>query len=80
MTEETIREGILSPRQMTERALISAIGSLGNGGIVAVFGILYYPRLPLLGKQIGTLCGFGTACVAIGLATAVTSRNVSRML
>lgn len=76
MLKRTIEEGVLNNRQLTERALISAIGSLGNGGIVAMFGVFYYPRLPLLGKRVRSLCAFATICVVAGLAAAVTSTNV----
>lgn len=69
-------EGVLRDNDLQERALISSIGSLGNGGIVAVFGILYYPHLPQIGRQIWTLCLFGTAFVTLGLATAAAGHDV----
>jgi len=74
--EAAAREGVLREAELAERALISSIGSLGNGGLVAVFGMFYYPHLPQLGKQIRTLCFVGTICISVGLATATTSRNV----
>lgn len=61
---------------MTKRALISAIGSLGNGGLVAIFGIFYYPHLPQIGKYIRTLCFAGTFFVGLGMAAAVAAHNV----
>lgn len=64
-------------KDMAERALISSIGSLGNGGIVAVFAVLYYPHLPQIGKSIRLLCFVGTTCVVLGFGTASLSRNVS---
>jgi len=75
---EAARAGIVRPDELTTRALISAIGSLGNGGIVAVFAVIYYPHLPRIGMHVKTLCAIGTGCVVIGFATAAASRSVSR--
>ncbi|KAI8934796.1 hypothetical protein NX059_008481 [Plenodomus lindquistii] len=77
---EAVNEGILRPEDMKERALLSTIGSLGNGGIIAVFAVVYYPHLPKIGKYIRLLCCFGTLLVALGFATASLSRNIGTLV
>jgi len=77
--EQAVEEGVLRPKDIAERALISSIGSLGNGGLVAIFAVAYYPHLPRIGKSIRLLCFGGTALVGLGLGTAALSRNVSAM-
>jgi hypothetical protein len=74
---QAVQDGIVRVEEMDDRALISAIGSLGNGGIVAVFAVLYYPHLPQLGIYVRYLCSFGTACIVLGLAAAAASHSVS---
>ncbi|KAI4949199.1 hypothetical protein J4E91_005663 [Alternaria rosae] len=71
-------EGVLLQTELSQRPLISAIGSLGNGGFFAAFGVLYYPHLPQLGGHVRYLCGLGTALIAIGFAAAAGSHNVSK--
>jgi len=71
-------EGVLLQAELFQRPLISAIGSLGNGGLFAAFGVFYYPHLPQLGGHIRYLCGLGTVFVAIGFAAAVASHKVSK--
>ncbi|KAH3910119.1 hypothetical protein HBI56_223560 [Parastagonospora nodorum] len=73
---QAVQDGIVRAEEMDDRALISAIGSLGNGGIVAVFAVLYYPHLPQLGIHVRYLCSFGTACIVLGLAAAAASHSV----
>jgi hypothetical protein len=73
---EAATEGIVCGDELKGRALISAIGSLSNGGIVAVFAVFYYPHLPSIGMHIKSLCSVGTACIVLGLATAAASRSV----
>lgn len=73
----TAREGILNAHETDRRALISTIGSLGNGGIVAAFAVFYYPHLPQLGMHIRTLCSVGTVLIVAGFAIAAASRSVS---
>ena len=74
---EAAREGIVHPNELTSRALISSIGSLGNGGLVAVFAVIYYPHLPRIGMHVRHLCFIGTAYIVLGLATAAASHSVS---
>lgn len=74
---QAVQDGIVRVEQIDDRALISAIGSLGNGGIVAAFAVLYYPHLPQLGMYVRYLCSFGTACIVLGLTTATASHSVS---
>lgn len=74
--EQAVEEGVLRPKDIAERALISSIGSLGNGGLVAIFAVAYYPHLPRIGKSIRLLCFGGTALVGLGLGTAALSRNI----
>jgi hypothetical protein len=73
---EAATEGIIHYDELKSRALISAIGSLGNGGMVAVFAIFYYPHLPGIGMHIKSLCSVGTVCIVLGLATAAASHSV----
>jgi hypothetical protein len=75
-----VQEGVLRPNDISQRALISTIGSFGNGGLVAAFAVFYYPYLPKLGGQIKSLCAVGTVLIAIGFGTAAASHNVRRTL
>jgi hypothetical protein len=75
--KEAVKDGIVRVEEMDDRALASAIGSLGNGGIVAIFAALYYPHLPRIGIYVRYLCSIGTGCIVLGLATAAASRSVS---
>lgn len=68
---------MLRPQDLTQRALLSSIGSLGNGGVVAIFAVLYYPYLPLIGKSIKVVCFIGTVLVALGYGTASLSHYVN---
>jgi hypothetical protein len=74
---EAAAEGIVRFNELESRALVSSIGSLGNGGIVAVFAVSYYPYLPCIGMHVRYLCSIGTACIVLGLATAAASHSVS---
>jgi len=76
--EAAAMKGVLLQTELSKRPLISAIGSLGNGGLFAAFGVFYYPHLPQLGGYVRYLCGLGTAFVAIGFAAAARSHNVSK--
>ncbi|CBX93380.1 hypothetical protein LEMA_P042810.1 [Plenodomus lingam JN3] len=71
-----VDSGMLRPQDLTQRALLSSIGSLGNGGVVAIFAVLYYPYLPLIGKSIKVVCFIGTVLVALGYGTASLSHYV----
>ncbi|KAF2848813.1 MFS general substrate transporter [Plenodomus tracheiphilus IPT5] len=73
---QAVNEGVLRLDDMAERALLSSIGSLGNGGIVAIFAVFYYPHLPEIGKSIRLLCFVGTLLVALGFGTASLSHNI----
>ncbi|KAG9185912.1 hypothetical protein G6011_07243 [Alternaria panax] len=73
-------EGILLQSELSQRPLISAIGSLGNGGLVAAFGVFYYPHLPRLGGHVRYLCGLGTAFITIGFAAAAGSHNLATLV
>jgi hypothetical protein len=75
--QQAVEDGVVRADEIDNEALISAIASLGNGGIVAVFAVLYYPHLPRLGMHVRYLCSFGTFCIVVGLATAAASRSVS---
>jgi hypothetical protein len=73
---KAVQEGILGQDDLLQRSWISTIGSLGNGGLVATFGVLYYPHLPKLGSRITYVCMVGTTLIAVGFATATTGHNV----
>lgn len=60
--------------------MIATIGSLGNGGLVAVFGIIYLPFLPQIGKYIKILCFVATLLVSFGFALAAVNNGVSSLL
>jgi hypothetical protein len=75
--EHSAREGVVRHNELQHRALISSIGSLGNGGLVAVFAVFYYPWLTRIGTHVRYLCLIGTMCVAVGFATAAASHSVS---
>jgi hypothetical protein len=74
---DAVDDGIVHLDHIDDRAVVATIGSLGNGGIVAVFAVLYYPHLPRLGTYVRILCWIGTACIVAGFATATASRSVS---
>lgn len=50
--QEAFTQGVVGQNELMQRALISAIGSMGNGDIVGVFAMLYYPHLPRIGRYI----------------------------
>jgi hypothetical protein len=64
---------------MTKRAFISTIGAFCNGGIVAVFGVFYYPYMPLIGGNVKTICLAGTILIGVGFGVAALSTHVSTM-
>jgi hypothetical protein len=76
--EEAVLEGVLRRDDLLRRPLVSAIGSFGNGGLVATFGVLYYPHLPKLGGWTNWVCISGTSFIAIGFATAAASHSVRK--
>ena len=78
-SDKAVRSGIIRPEDEMKRAGIAAIQSLGNGGIVAASAMLFYARLPLIGKHIRTLCFASTALTTLGFAVAAASHNVSRL-
>ncbi|KAL1605347.1 hypothetical protein SLS60_004895 [Paraconiothyrium brasiliense] len=79
-SDKAVKDGITQPEDKMQRAGIAAIQSLGNGGIVAAFAMLFFPRLPLIGKHIRTLC-FGSAMLAtIGFATAAACNEIWLLL
>lgn len=76
-SDKAVQSGVLRPEDEMRRAGIAAIQSLGSGGIVAAFAMLFFPRLPLIGKHIRTLCFTSTALTTVGFAAAAASHNVS---
>lgn len=77
-SEKAFNDGIIRREDQIQRAGIAAIQALGNGGIVAVFAIFFFPRLPLIGKHIRTLCYGGAVFTTLGFAMATMCTNVSR--
>jgi hypothetical protein len=73
---KAVQEGVLGQDDLLQRSWISTIGSLGNGGLVAAFGVLYYPHLPKLGGRIKYVCMVGATLIAAGFATATTGHDV----
>lgn len=74
---DAARESIVRYDELRYRALVSAIGSLSNGGIVGAFAVFYYPYLTRVGTNVRYVCLIGTMCVVIGLAAAAASHSVS---
>ncbi|KAI4632441.1 uncharacterized protein J4E87_001914 [Alternaria ethzedia] len=70
--EAAVTEGVLLQTELSKRPLISAIGSLGNGGLFAAFGVFYYPHLPQLGVASHKLATL-VACqgLLVGLGTGI---------
>ncbi|KAF2689517.1 MFS general substrate transporter [Lentithecium fluviatile CBS 122367] len=79
-SEAAVRNGIIQPQHMAQRAAIATIGSLGNGGIVAVFGLLYYPYMPRIGRHIRSLCLVGTLLISVGFAAAACSNHLAILI
>ncbi|KAF1978086.1 MFS general substrate transporter [Bimuria novae-zelandiae CBS 107.79] len=75
-SDKAVKEGVIQPEDQMERAGIAAIQSLGNGGIVAVFAIFFYPYLPCIGRHIRTLCFASTVLAASGFAAAAACNNI----
>ncbi|ORY12353.1 major facilitator superfamily domain-containing protein [Clohesyomyces aquaticus] len=75
-----VADGVLPSSQMTDTAWIAAVGSIGNGGTVALFALLYYPYMPLIGRYIKWVCFLGTGLVSVGLLTASWSTNLSHLV
>lgn len=76
-SDKAVKAGMIQPQEQMRRAGIAAIQSLGNGGVVAAFAILFYARLPLIGNHIRTLCWASATLTAIGFAGAAASHSVS---
>ncbi|KAF2470552.1 uncharacterized protein BDR25DRAFT_342882 [Lindgomyces ingoldianus] len=74
-------EGEKVTYQQQTRILVAAVLAsfcvIGNGGILALFAIVYYPFIPLIGRHITWVCCFGTTIVTLGLLTASASTNRS---
>lgn len=79
-SEKASHDGIIRREDQMQRATIAAIQALGNGGIVAVFAMFFFPRLPLIGRHIKTLCCVAACFTTLGFATAAASNNVSSHL
>lgn len=77
-SDKAVKHGIIRPEDEMKRAAIAAIQSLGNGGIVALFSILFFPRLPEIGRHIKTFCFTAAVLASIGFATAAACSNVSQ--
>ncbi|KAF2446704.1 MFS general substrate transporter [Karstenula rhodostoma CBS 690.94] len=75
-SEKAFHDGIIRHEDQMQRAAIATIQSLGNGGIVAVFAMFFFPRLPLIRKHIRTLCYGGAVFTTLGFALAATCTNV----
>jgi hypothetical protein len=75
--DTAVEEGIITEPDSEMRAGIAAIGSLANGGIVAFFGIVLVPWLPLIGRKVKLVCITGALLMTLSLATASASTRVS---
>ncbi|KAF2258239.1 MFS general substrate transporter, partial [Lojkania enalia] len=79
-SEAAVTDNIIGNKEHKSQAAIAAIGSLGNGGIVALFSILLYPWLPSLGRWVRLVCFFGACLMSLGLGLAAASRNFAHLL
>ncbi|KAL5405559.1 hypothetical protein PMIN03_008354 [Paraphaeosphaeria minitans] len=75
-SEKAFHDGIIRREDQMQRAAIAGIQALGNGGIVAIFAMLFFPRLPLMGRHIKTLCGVAAIFATLGFALAATCTNI----
>ncbi|KAF1962741.1 MFS general substrate transporter [Byssothecium circinans] len=71
-----VKDGVVRAADITFRARIATVGSLGNGGIMSVFSLLWMPYLPLLGGHIKMLCAVGTILISVGFGVAATSTQL----
>jgi len=76
---KSVQEGVFHGNEFLNRSLISVVGSLSNGGIVAALGAFYYPYLSQLRGHITSLCAAGAVLVALGFAAAALSHNVKTL-
>ncbi|KAH7090608.1 hypothetical protein FB567DRAFT_465910 [Paraphoma chrysanthemicola] len=74
-----VQAGVLRPNETSLRGLISCIGSFSNGGIVALFAVVYYPYLPRIGAHIKLLCCIGSVLIVLGLSMAALCRNLVQL-
>ncbi|KAH7075533.1 major facilitator superfamily domain-containing protein [Paraphoma chrysanthemicola] len=78
-SNNAVQAGVLRHSETSSRGLISSIGSFSNGGIVALFAVVYYPHLPRIGAHIRSLCCIGSALIVLGLAMAGLCRNLVQL-
>ena len=76
---KSVQEDVFHGNEFLNRSLISVVGSLSNGGIVAALGAFYYPYLSQLRGHITSLCAAGAVLVALGFAAAALSHNVKTL-
>ncbi|CAI6252318.1 unnamed protein product [Periconia digitata] len=79
-SQMAVDDGVIQQGDMIKRPIISAIGSLGNGGIFAAFGLLYFPHLPSFGQHIRDLCLLGTFFMTLGFGLASISTHLWMMV
>ncbi|EDU48250.1 Major Facilitator Superfamily protein [Pyrenophora tritici-repentis] len=78
--QKSVQEGVLAGDDFLNRPLISTVGSMSSGGLVAAFGIFYYPYLPVLGCHVRSLCAAATAFVTLGFFGASMSHNLASII
>jgi hypothetical protein len=61
------------PREAKNRAAVGAIGSLGGGGLVALFGFML---TPYLNNHVRVILVIGTSLYTLGLSLAAGSTRV----
>ncbi|KAF2017419.1 MFS general substrate transporter [Aaosphaeria arxii CBS 175.79] len=79
-SEDAVRDGLLRPQQIQEKSLIALIGSLANGGIVALFGIWFVPKLPWIGSNIKYVCLAGSLLMSFSMAIGMASTELWHLL
>ncbi|KAE8867953.1 hypothetical protein PTNB29_01864 [Pyrenophora teres f. teres] len=78
--QKSVQEGVLDGTDFLSRPLISTVGSLSSGGIVAAFGIFYYHHLPALGGHVTYLCAGCTVLVTLGFGGPALSHNLATII
>ena len=70
-------EGIMLANEARDRAGLAVIGSIGGGGVVALFGFMLTPAMRSK-KSVRLMVMVGTLLYGLGLGTAAASTRVGR--
>ena len=70
-------EGIMLANEVRDRAGLAVIGSMGGGGVVALFGFVLTPAMRSK-KSVRLMVMAGALLYGLGLGTAAASARVGR--